>query len=1268
MAGGSMEVDTVVFKQLTTNEDEQQVMNYLYTKEEERSLEIIKLHQFRGVLHQNVDASRIGWCSEKTHAATLAATTQIATHTMVDSTRSTKQKRTGTTHRKECMITTDAIHASNLVRSQEETSQGQPAKRYLQLYVELGKDTNSEASGRLTGFAMRNKSEFPHTLLDFFRNRFIPTRVIMDGAREQDSDKVRKIYRRFVVGDPIKSEPHHQYQNPAEVLGVNPFKRVWKTIEQRSALIYGFILPIALWLYQAFYVIEIINHRASNAGTGLKQGKTPIEKSGDPTPDISHLRFGWGQRVAYHQVAPFPLPQIRFGNSLGPSSRGNYLCQYILTDDKKTVISRSAVESVDNIMKRGFKTPAKPEIELRGGERGNPITTQEDDIANNKEVADMLDDFEPVSEDSFKEREAQQREFEAALTARQPIDMEGQAASTGQQIIDDPEDIYLQPCDFPDEQDENNEAADMNINQDNINSPEVVEMEDEEDNEEYPNPWLAGKKSNRYYVHNIVGRSDPRGEQVKVIPGLPEGEYCQKTERNRLWLLCDWGEGFEGADTYEPYARLKESTPQKVADYLRGELGDDPTKHESVCLKNAVRWTNKYLQAADESGRAFIQLLDASGYFETDKVNKELEAFLNNENQPPSEVLPNGGVRGESQGSRADPVDHTSMFKMGIEENAKVQYGKRVPAGSNQAEEFEKQDGNLWTAAAKDECVDKLCNKYKVFGIGNVGDECPVGYQEIKLKIVYTNSPEGLLKARCCAVGCGVDSGNLNRYFCVVDHTHARAVMTVALANGLQIKVVDVKSAYVTCRAQEKVWVRALPREFGEHAGKAAIVEGNLYGLNTAGAVWSLSCRAQLQKMGFTKSPHDGAVYYRRILTEKGPQYEYICTFVDDLILMSSRMDGLVKELAAKWEFKHSTDLSQGVRYVGADCKQDLKTNTLDISCETYIQEALKHIEGQSKKEAQRGVKTFNLPHVKLSADKTPMLEDDHPEALDGEEAEFLNEAETKTYQSYIGALQWCCTLCRIDIEYSVSALSSYNAAPRVGHARRIMRVWGYLKAHPKLGIRLDPSDFVLGEEFNCFEPHQRRDLQLDYGDVTEEVDPNDPEPLGASLTLTGFADADHAHNKIDRRSTTGRIILLGKGMLSWKSKRQVGCEGSSYGSELRATADTARELRGLRMFLRGIGVAVKGPSVLLVDNAAALFAASNLGTTIKVKHLSIDYHSTRELTAWGIIQPEKCPTEFNLADILTKPTDKDTFWRLILSILVTPRGKGVSMQRMTIC
>jgi hypothetical protein len=858
-------------QQSTTNPSEQQIIDYLYDEEAKRERSGLaaeaQILQFRGVLQQEMEPGRLAWASEKTHKATLAATTQLATHTVVDSTRRIQKKVTGITHRRPIIVATDTIIVADLAsKDDEEGGNKLPTKRYLQLYVEMGKDTNSEASGRLTGFAMSNKSEFPETLLDFIRNRYIPKCLWMDGAKEEDSLAVRRVYRRFIIADPIKSEPEHQYQNPAEVLGVGPFKRVWRTVEQKGAILYNFVLPLTLWLYKAMYIIDILNHRASNSGTGTTQGRTPIEKSGDPTPDVSQFRHSFGEPVVYHDKSKFPLAQIRFGNSLGPSPTGNYLCQNVLTKEG-TVISRSAVESVANIKKKGMSVSVSPSVELKGGNGSNPTKKQTVDLTDNGELAGMMDDYEPASEAIYNERQAEHEEFDVAMKTLSPDS--------------DPEEIYGEPCELPD-----NDPGDGAISTSQEQPKEIeLDIEDDDDEERYANPWLASKGPKMYYPHKIVGMSDPRGDQVRVFPGLPEEEYCQKTQRNRLSLLVNWGEGEEGNDTYEPFARIKQSAPQMVAEYVRGELGSDLTKHQSGCLRNAVKWTNNYLAAGDENSRALIQELDASGYFETNKESQAIEEHLKaigiEENSKEfTQALDASGakvnkskavtkdllraigiqqvttlnvpdIRGDHQGE-GDP---TRMFKIGVEENAKVQYGKRVPVGPKQAQEFEKIDGNPWySGAAKEECVTKLCDKYETFGIGEKGDKCPDGYQEIKLKIVYTNSPEGVIKARCCAVGCGVDSGNLNRYFCVVDHSHARAVMTVALANGLQIRVVDVKSAYVTCRAEENVWVRALPAEFGEHAGKAAIVEGNLYGLNTAGAVWATSCRAQLQKMGFIKS------------------------------------------------------------------------------------------------------------------------------------------------------------------------------------------------------------------------------------------------------------------------------------------------------------------------------------------------------------------------------------------------------------------------------
>ena len=46
------------------------------------------------------------------------------------------------------------------------------------------------------------------------------------------------------------------------------------------------------------------------------------------------------------------------------------------------------------------------------------------------------------------------------------------------------------------------------------------------------------------------------------------------------------------------------------------------------------------------------------------------------------------------------------------------------------------------------------------------------------------------------------------------------------------------------------------------------------------------------------------------------------------------------------------------------------------------------------------------------------------------------------------------------------------------------------------------------------------------HNDAVDELPPNMPQPLGKPINLNIFVDADHAGNKITRRSHTGMLNL----------------------------------------------------------------------------------------------------------------------------------------------
>ena len=47
------------------------------------------------------------------------------------------------------------------------------------------------------------------------------------------------------------------------------------------------------------------------------------------------------------------------------------------------------------------------------------------------------------------------------------------------------------------------------------------------------------------------------------------------------------------------------------------------------------------------------------------------------------------------------------------------------------------------------------------------------------------------------------------------------------------------------------------------------------------------------------------------------------------------------------------------------------------------------------------------------------------------------------------------------------------------------------------------------------------------------------PKPLGKSVDINAFVDADHAGNKVTRRSHTGVLIYCNMAPILWYSKKQ---------------------------------------------------------------------------------------------------------------------------------
>ena len=116
-------------------------------------------------------------------------------------------------------------------------------------------------------------------------------------------------------------------------------------------------------------------------------------------------------------------------------------------------------------------------------------------------------------------------------------------------------------------------------------------------------------------------------------------------------------------------------------------------------------------------------------------------------------------------------------------------------------------------------------------------------------------------------------------------------------------------------------------------------------------------------------------------------------------------------------------------------------------------------------------------------------------------------------------------------------------------------------------------------------------------------------------------------------------------------SKRQNTVETSTFGSEFVAMKQAIEMIKGLKYKLRMFGIDIMDTKVF-GDNNSVILNASVPESTLKKKHLSVNYHYVREAVAAGIALIFKVDTGLNLADLFTKLLSKEKRKELVQRIL----------------
>lgn len=113
---------------------------------------------------------------------------------------------------------------------------------------------------------------------------------------------------------------------------------------------------------------------------------------------------------------------------------------------------------------------------------------------------------------------------------------------------------------------------------------------------------------------------------------------------------------------------------------------------------------------------------------------------------------------------------------------------------------------------------------------------------------------------------------------------------------------------------------------------------------------------------------------------------------------------------------------------------------------------------------------------------------------------------------------------------------------------------------------------------------------------------------------------------------------MLYGGTISWSSRKQNLVSISSTESEYYALSETAREIQWIIQLLKDFEIMINCPVKIFCDSQSCIKMIENEKFSNRTKHIDVRCHHVKELLQEKLIELCYCPTDENVADMLTKP------------------------------
>ena len=102
----------------------------------------------------------------------------------------------------------------------------------------------------------------------------------------------------------------------------------------------------------------------------------------------------------------------------------------------------------------------------------------------------------------------------------------------------------------------------------------------------------------------------------------------------------------------------------------------------------------------------------------------------------------------------------------------------------------------------------------------------------------------------------------------------------------------------------------------------------------------------------------------------------------------------------------------------------------------------------------------------------------------------------------------------------------------------------------------------------------------------------------------------------------------------------------SSSEAEFISLSETAKEVSFVYQVMKSMGIELKLPIVIRVDNIGAIFMSENVAISNRTKHVDVRYHFVREFVQDGFIKVIFVKSEENDADLFNKNLGSELHWK----------------------